>query len=211
MSEPTDAPTLALLRHGRTAWNRAQRLQGRSDQPLDEEGRAELADRRAPPPWDRARLVASPLVRARDTAALIAPGRPIETDERLIELDFGDWEGRRGADLLREPGSGYRHIEDWGWSFAPPGGEALTALRDRVSGFLADAAGRAEPVLAVCHINVMRVILAQAHGWDFDGPAPFQIKRARLYPIRLSADGRPAPAGDPIRLIRTEEPAPCAS
>jgi probable phosphoglycerate mutase len=53
----------------------------------------------------------------------------------------------------------------------------------------------------VCHIGVMRVLLAQAWGWDFHGPAPFQIKRNRLYILSLP-DLTPEP--DPVRLTPKE-------
>lgn len=192
------------MRHGRTEWNRAHRLQGRSDIPLDAEGRAEFEGLRPPSDWRMARIVSSPLVRAVETAETIAGGRPVETDARLVELDFGDWEGRRGADLLADPATGFRDVEHWGWEFAPPGGESLRALRARVVDFLRETAQSGEPVIAVCHINVMRVALALAHGWDFDRPAPFRIKRRRLYPLALDADGAPRPAGEPVRLVAKE-------
>lgn len=202
--DATTGVRLALLRHGRTAWNRAHKLQGRSDQPLDAEGAAEIRARALPSDWRSAKLVASPLQRAKHTAELLAEGAPVTTDPRLIEMDFGDWEGRRGADLIDDRASGYRHVEDWGWSFQPPNGEPLTALRNRVSAFLQDVGRRCDrdgaAAIAVCHIGVMRVALALAHDWRFTGPPPFQIKRARLYPLRVDPMGRPSPDGPPIRL-----------
>lgn len=187
---------LALLRHGRTPWNRAGRIQGRSDIALDDDARAELGHLRLPAPWDRAALCASPLRRAMDTAALVA-GRPAEPIPALIEMNWGDWEGQHGADLLAEPGSGYRHIEDWGWAYCPPGGESPARMRARLAPWLA---GLTIPTVAVCHIGVMRVLLAQAHGWDFDGPAPFRIKRNRLYLLNVEG-GLPRPAGPELRLV----------
>ncbi|MEL6283575.1 MAG: histidine phosphatase family protein [Pseudomonadota bacterium] len=210
MNSRTDRPApqsnLALLRHGRTAWNRAHRLQGRTDVPLDEEGRLEVSRLRLPPDWRDARIVSSPLERAIETAELLAPETVVSVEPRLTELDFGDWEGRQGAKLKANPDSGFRDIEHWGWGFRPPNGESLTELRDRVSAYLREVARSTTPVLAVCHINVMRVVLALAHGWDFDGPPPFQIKRGRLYPLRLEADGTPRPDGPAVRLHREGAP-----
>lgn len=187
---------LALLRHGHTAWNRAGRIQGRSDIALDAEARAGLAALRLPPPWDAADLWSSPLGRAAETARLVS-GREPRTDPALTEMNWGDWEGRRGADLLAEPGSGFAHIEDWGWDWTPPGGESPAQVWARLRPWLA---GLRRDAVAVCHIGIMRVLLARAHGWDFDGPAPFRIKRNRLFVLavdgaRLSADP------DPVRLI----------
>lgn len=186
---------LALLRHGHTHWNRAGRIQGRSDIPLDEDARSELAGYRLPDPWAAADIWSSPLLRASETARIVS-GRTAKTSDALIEMNWGYWEGLRGIDLIADETSGYRHIEDWSWDFRPPDGESpaevWTRLRPWVSGLRQDT-------VAVCHIGIMRVILAQAWGWDFDGPAPFKIKRNRLYIVdmnTMTADP------DPVRLIK---------
>ena len=62
---------LAFLRHGITAWNREGRIQGRTDIPLDPEGRDRLARLTLPPDWRDATLHASPLSRAVETARLL--------------------------------------------------------------------------------------------------------------------------------------------
>ena len=187
---------LALLRHGHTAWNRAGRIQGRSDIMLDAEARADLSRQRLPAPWDAARLWASPLERALDTAELVSGGARPKAAPELIEMAWGEWEGRRGEELLAEEGSGYRHIEHWGWDFRPPGGESPREMAARLTPWLAGLRG---DNVAVCHIGVMRVILALAHDWDFDGPAPFRIKRNRLYTLTIDGN-RLIPDPDPLRL-----------
>ena len=186
---------LALLRHGHTAWNRAHRIQGRTDIPLDDQAVADLDALRLPAPWDGAQLWSSPLQRAAHTAELVA-GRPPLTDPALMEMDWGDWEGQHGADLRADPASGFRDIEDWGWDYAPPGGESPAQLRARLVPW-ANALTRDS--VAVCHIGVMRVLLAQATGWGFDGPAPFAVKRNRLFIINIS-DGVWSFDGAPVRL-----------
>lgn len=186
---------LALLRHGHTAWNRAGRIQGRTDIPLDPEAAAHLATRALPPPWDAAELWSSPLLRARQTAELVA-GRAPRVDAALMEMNWGAWEGAAGALLRDDPGSGFRDIEDWGWSYCPPGGESPGALRDRLIPW---AQGLSRDAVAVCHIGVMRVLLALATGWQFEGPAPFRIKRDRLYIIDLTPDAWRAEP-EPLRL-----------
>ncbi len=186
---------LALLRHGHTAWNRAGRIQGSSDIPLDEDARCELAGFRLPPPWDRADLWSSPLKRAKQTARLVT-GRAPRIAPELTEMNWGDWEGLRGVDLLAQPGSGFRHIEEWGWGYRAPKGETPAQLDARLRPWL-----RAldQDAVVVCHIGVMRVLLARAHGWDFAGPAPFRIKRNRLFVLRVDGDMLRAEP-DPIRL-----------
>lgn len=89
--------TLYLVRHGQTVWNSSGKYQGRTDVALSEKGLAQ-----AEKTVERFRsvhldgVIASPLMRAADTARGIAEthGLPLETDSRLMELSFGDWEGK---------------------------------------------------------------------------------------------------------------------
>lgn len=190
---------LALLRHGHTAWNRAGRIQGRSDIPLDDEARAGLAALQLPPPWDRTDLWSSSLERAAETAKLVS-GRTPKTAPALIEMNWGDWEGQHGSELLAQDGSGYRHIENWGWGFRPPNGESPADLWARLNPWIS---GLTQDSVAVCHIGIMRILLARAYGWDFDGPAPFRIKRNRLFIIEIQGD-QLTPLPEPVRLIPRE-------
>ncbi|MEX0351239.1 MAG: histidine phosphatase family protein [Paracoccaceae bacterium] len=191
-------PRLALLRHGHTDWNRAGRIQGRSDISLDDEARETLMQYQLPDDWQSAALCSSPLARAIETARIVAGRDPVPV-AALTEMDWGEWEGRRNADLLAEPESGFRHIEDWGWAYHAPGGESPAQLRDRLAPWLS---GLKTDTLAVCHIGVMRVLLAQAWGWEFSGPAPFRVKRNRLYILSLP-DLTPEP--EPIRLAARKD------
>ncbi|WP_170473959.1 histidine phosphatase family protein [Ruegeria arenilitoris] len=188
---------LALLRHGHTQWNRAGKIQGRTDIPLDAEARSELSGYSLPAPWNSAVLWSSPLERAKETAQLVA-GRSPRISDALTEMDWGHWEGQRGQDLIAEPDSTFRHIEDWGWDYRPPQGESPAELWARLKPWLQMLQGEN---LAVCHIGIMRVILAKASGWEFQGPAPFKIKRNRLYIVHLDTM-RAEP--DPLRLPRHE-------
>lgn len=188
---------LALLRHGHTKWNREGRIQGRSDIPLDEAASADLAQLALPAPWPSARLWSSPLARARVTASLVAD-RPPETASALTEMNWGDWEGQHGAQLLADPVSGYRNIEDWGWDFRPPNGESPRDVAARLAPWVDALSG---DNVAVCHIGIMRVLLAQAYDWPFSGPAPFRIKRNRLYVLSWTS-GRLTPGPEPVRLVQ---------
>ena len=175
---------LALMRHGHTAWNRAGRIQGRTDIPLDAGAEEHLSQLCVPPEWTEADLVSSPLTRAVQTAQLVA-GRSPRIEAALTEMDWGAWEGQEGAILRADPASGYRDIEDWGWTFTPPGGESPAALCARL---IPRVNALQRDTVAVCHIGTMRVLLAIATGWAFRGPAPFRIKRDRLYVLCVSAD-----------------------
>ncbi len=87
---------LYLMRHGKTDWNELHKLQGRTDIPLNEDGR-----RMAQAAHDAYRdthldlCFSSPLKRATETAEILLRGRdvPIKTDDRLVEMSFGVYEG----------------------------------------------------------------------------------------------------------------------
>ena len=87
---------LYIIRHGKTDWNVRHKLQGRTDIPLNEEGRqmAEAArEEYRDVHFDI--CFCSPLIRARETADILLRGRdiPIITDDRLMEMSFGSFEG----------------------------------------------------------------------------------------------------------------------
>ena len=185
---------VAFLRHGHTAWNREHRIQGRTDVPLDDDARTVLSDLQLPADWAQAEIWSSPLSRAIETATLVDNTPRISTD--LIEMNWGDWEGAHGAALLEDPTSGFKPIEEWGWSYTPPGGEPISDVAARVRHWLD---GLQTDVVAVTHIGVMRAALALAWGWSFQGPAPFAIKRNRLYILEKDGD-RWRPLPDPVRL-----------
>lgn len=172
---------LGLIRHGHTAWNRAGRLQGRTDIPLDDEARAHLAALQLPGAFADFDLVSSPLHRAVETAQIIT-GRTPRTDDALIEMNWGIWEGQHGKELRADPDSGYRDMEFWSWSFRPPEGEMLSDVRDRLVPWVTTLQ---RDTIAVCHIGIMRVILAVAHDWPFEGAAPFAVKRDRVFEIQI--------------------------
>lgn len=192
---------LGLLRHGHTAWNRAGRIQGRTDIPLDDAARAQLRALRLPDGWAHADIVSSPLARAVETGHLVSGRAPTEVPA-LTEMDWGAWEGARGVELSADPNSGFRHIEDWGWDYRPPDGESPADIRARL---LPWANTLTRDTVAICHIGIMRVLMAHATGWNFEGDAPFQIKRNRLFVLHIDGDNwRVAP------IERLSEADPCA-
>ena len=187
---------LAIIRHGHTEWNRAGQIQGSTDIPLDEEAIAGLEKLKLPPEWQGADLVSSPLQRAVQTARLISGQEPNRIPA-LTEMDWGDWEGKKGLELKAIPDSGFRDIENWEWDYRPPKGESPADVRDRLMAWVATLKG---DTVAVCHIGIMRVLMAQATGWEFSGPAPFRVKRNRLFILSVQ-DGVLTLADEPVRLI----------
>ena len=186
----------ALIRHYPTAWNGEQRLQGQTDIPLTDEARATLAGLCLPAPWNTARIVSSPLSRAYETAQTLADGRPVTTDPRMVEISWGDWEGRTAKDLLADPLAGFRPTHEWDPDTKAPNGESTNEAWARARPALADLAADPAPVLIVAHKALMRLILGHACNWQ---GVP-DIKRGRIYPLTLRPTGLPRDSMPPVRL-----------
>lgn len=152
--------TITLLRHGRTEANAAGLLQGRAENPLDAEGRAQ-AQRAAAAIGAVDRVISSPQLRARQTAE--AFDLPATVDDRWAELDYGDWDGHPVGDL--PPGTWERWRSDL--DLRPPHGETLRELAQRVRAALESVAvGDAEHVLVVSHVSPIKASVAWALGVD---------------------------------------------
>ena len=152
---------IILLRHGRTTANANGLLQGRLDLQLDELGQRQAqAAAAAIGPVDR--VIASPLKRAQETAAAL--GQSVETDERFIELDYGDWEAKPVGDVPAETWAEWRSDLD----FRPPGGETLNELGRRVRDGLTDLAADAvnQKIVIVSHVSPIKASVAWALGTD---------------------------------------------
>ena len=107
------------------------------------------------------RIVASPLRRAQQTA--LAFGLPVETDDRWIELDYGEFDGARLRDVPADLWEAWR--ADAG--YVPPGGESLTAVGRRVRAACADLVGAGSPdrpVVVVSHVSPIKAAVAWALG-----------------------------------------------
>lgn len=179
---------IAILRHGPTDWNEEGRFQGRADRFLSEAGRLEVAGWRLPEDVKAWRVMASPLSRARKTALLLT-GREPDIDPRLIEMDFGDWEGERLADLRQRLGEEMRLNEARGLDFTPPGGESPRMVMDRLRPLLAELGEAGDSCLIVAHKAVIRALYAMATGWDMTADAPTKLRNACLHRFDLSSDG----------------------
>ncbi|MEM7176822.1 MAG: histidine phosphatase family protein [Pseudomonadota bacterium] len=190
---------VALLRHYPTDWNRERRLQGQIDRPLTGDAREALSALALPPAWAWARVVTSTLSRTIDTARLLAPGQPIDQDARLVEIAWGAWEGKRAADLLADPSSGFVPTGDMRWDARPPGGESMADAWARIQPALAEIAA-GPPAVLVSHKAVMRVILGFAMNWRLP-EGGVEIKRGRLYPLSLRPGGMPTAPEPALRLV----------
>ena len=156
---------LILVRHGQTAVNAESRLQGRIDAELTPTGEAQAAACAAALAGiTPARIISSPLRRARQTAAAIAAatGAAVEVDERWIELDYGDWDGAVLRTMPQDEWDRWRADA----AFAPPGGESLIALTERVQRACDDllAEARDADVVVVSHVSPIKAAVAWSLG-----------------------------------------------
>ena len=190
MSKDGATARLALLRHGPTAWNEAGRIQGHSDQPLSPAGAAQVARWRLPPALAAWTWYRSPLCRAAMTAVVL--GHPeAQVEARLIEMNWGDWEGARLADLRRRLGAEMTAMEERGLDFRPPGGESPRDVQTRLRPFLAALGRQGGRSVAVAHKGVIRALYAEARDWPMIGRSPEKLRDPCYHIFTLDRDGRP--------------------
>ncbi|TKT81127.1 histidine phosphatase family protein [Aquamicrobium sp. LC103] len=185
-----------FVRHGQTDWNAEYRLQGQADTDINAVGRAQadgngrrLAGLIGTP--ENFRFVASPLRRTRETmerirGAMGLPPEGYETDDRLIEVHFGDWQGHTFDELeLVDPGCTARRDADK-WHFLPPGehAESYEMLAARVRSFVEEIAG---PTVCVTHGGVIRSIFRLTGSLGPEECSALTIPQDRI--LRMS-DGR---------------------
>ncbi|MCB5198311.1 histidine phosphatase family protein [Loktanella sp. TSTF-M6] len=197
-------PDLYILRHGETFWNAEGRMQGHLNSPLTPRGVAQAHAQAAL--LARANLTGfafytSPLGRAVQTAAIaLGPlATTIRTDDRLMEIDVGAWQGclRRNlvtGDLVEGPDGDVT-------LYARAPGEGLAALTARAQAFLDDLDC---PAVVVCHGIISRVLRRLVLGLGPEALADlpggqgnvFYLSQGRQEELRSpSALGNPSPAG----------------
>lgn len=181
MSHP---PRIYLARHGQTAYNAEGRFQGQGPVPLDETGRAQaaaLAEQAIP--YEFAALWCSPLLRARETAEIVARriGLPAREDARLMETDSGEWTDRSFAEVQAQDPEGFARFKEGDLTFAFPGGESFAQQGVRVAAAFHDIKRAEAPALVVCHGGVIRLALFQRtkHG----GALADRVPNATVIPL----------------------------
>lgn len=152
---------ILLIRHGQTAANASGLLLGREDPPLTELGLRQAAAA-GPAVSGVSRVVTSPLRRARDTAIALGLSVPVEIDQRWTELDYGEFEGRRFAEVPAETWRRWREDP----TYSPPGGESIDAVgrrvRDACQRLALDSGGG--DVAVVSHVSPIKAAVAWALG-----------------------------------------------
>ncbi|WP_027053420.1 histidine phosphatase family protein [Mesorhizobium erdmanii] len=186
-------PLVYIVRHGQTAWNAELRLQGQADTDLNVLGReqatgnglrlAELV--RDPGEFD---FVASPMRRTRETMERIRAAMKLDpggyrTDPRLVEVNFGDWQGFTFAELeTQSPGASRTRALDK-WNFQPPGdgAESYQMLLERVKPCF-DALDR--KTVCVTHGGVMRTLFRFVLDMAEDEAANLEIPQDRVLKLQ---------------------------
>lgn len=163
MPRVTTLNELWLARHGETEWSLSGRHTGQTDVPLTARGERQaraLGERLRPIAF--ALVLASPLERARRTAELAGFGDALMLDEDLMEVDYGDYEGRTTAEI-------HRARPDWDlWRDGCPGGETIAQAAARADRALARARAVDGPVLLVGHGHLTRMLASRALTLDPD-------------------------------------------
>lgn len=190
MSEPI-VTTIDLIRHGEPVGGR--RYRGQIDDPLSDKGwqqmRSAVGDH---VPWDR--IVTSPLSRCAEFAQELAErhGLPVEREPRLMELGFGEWEGRTANEIIADDSE--RLFRFWSdpVNNRPPGGERLLDFKGRIvaawDALLDNYPG--EQLLLVGHAGQIRMTLS--HVLQMPLEAMFHIQVANASLSRIVVDHHPA-------------------
>lgn len=184
---------ILAIRHGETAWNKDTRIQGQLDIPLNETGlwqaeRTAMALQHEP----IAAVYASDLRRAAQTADAIArvQGLVVHHHTGLRERHFGECQGSTWAELeTSQPevtALWRRRVPD----FAPPGGESLLALRERVAAAFHELAARHpdEQIAVVAHGGVLDILYRLATGLDLQAPRTWLIANAAINRVLWTPD-----------------------
>ena len=185
---------LILVRHGQTALNAEGRLQGHIDLPLDEHGQqqaralaARIAERHRV-----ARVVSSPLLRAQQTAGSIADvlAMSVDVDERFIELNYGEFDGLKMDEVPADVWAQWRVTP----TFAPPGGESLVALDERVHPALEELQAQSlttpgEAIVIVSHVSPIKSAVTWALRAGPEMTWRCSLDRASITTIAVTARG----------------------
>lgn len=194
MMRAMDATRMLLIRHGETDWNRAHRVQGHVDIPLNAHGHAQarklaaaLAERDA---IDH--IYSSDLARAWATAQAVsqATGTAVTAEPALRERHFGRFQGQSFAEVCqRDPDMAWhwRHRTP-GWT-PPGGGESLLAFRQRVTTVIGQlgAAHTGRQIAVVAHGGVLDILYRAATGLDLQAARSWTIGNATINRVLWTA------------------------
>lgn len=193
MTPTPNSKTLYLIRHGETDWNAQKRLQGRKDIPLNALGRRQAAEAGLCLKWllgepSQLDFVASPLLRTRETMSILRecmglPAQDYRHDQRLLEIDFGDWEGLTWPQIEAQQPELYRTREADPVGFIVPNGENYPMVFERVASALESLQ---RDTVVVAHAGVLRAVLALHGGVDAQRIPHLDIPQGKVLVLRES-------------------------
>ena len=188
-----------IIRHGQTELNNRQALQGKSDHPLNAQGIAQ-AKTAASRLLERGiifdRVFSSPLIRAVQTARIVAPGVSVETDDRLIEMHYGPYEG---MDLHALAPEVIAFFGDFIHNPAPRGMEPLADVVARTGAFMEEIKAYRGNVLISTHAIAMKGILEYLTPDSNGGYWSKYIGNCAVYTVACGEFGYTAP----IELLKS--------
>ncbi len=180
---------LILLRHGETGL--PGKYIGASDVPLSPEGEGQIAALRGMfGHIGIDQLIASPMLRCRQSAEIAFPGRPIEYDEDLREIDFGRWEGLTFAEIEKSDPELVARWAEWSPEFCFPEGERIVDFLSRIG-----AAGKkietgsGDTICIVAHGGVIRALICCFLRISADKALLFRVDKGKFVTIDLFAEG----------------------
>jgi len=189
---PPTPTTVLLVRHGQTTTTGSilpGRAKGLHLAPVGQEQAARAAERIASI-GDIAAVYASPLERTRETAAPIAKrvGLKVSVARGLIEADFGDWTGRKLADLMKLPE--WRKVQSSPSTFRFPKGESFPEMQSRIVGAVDQLVAKhpGERIVVVSHADPIKAIVAHASGIHLDLFQRIVISPCSISPLVLGGD-----------------------
>ena len=169
-----------FVRHGETVWNVENKICGATDSPLTQKGRSqaeELGKLILSEGIKFDEILYSPLSRAKDTALIISSVTkvPARVEERLIEQNFGKWEGtaRNGVDFKADK-------ENFATDYE--GGESMLKLCQRIYNLIDDIKAESEErtYLLVAHNGIARAVNSYFHSMSNEEYASFGIKNCEI-------------------------------
>jgi len=186
-----DDVTIYFIRHGETDWNAEERYQGRADIPLNPRGKVQarrngVALKALMPGLADADFMASPLGRAQETMRIVRRelGLPIEAyrlDERLVEVDYGTWQGTLLSEVKANEPLTYAERARDPFNWRPPGGETYAEMMERTAAWLASVE---RDTVVVSHGGVSRSLRGLLFGIDQREVTTLPVPQDRVLVLR---------------------------